>query len=99
MTEEEAVKALIALVRQYVRENTAWGQKLPEGITIEMHPSTLNFIRRNWVPENTTFINPPDKQETPFPQEIPMVISSNMDPYTWRLAVIKVDVIDAGRLP
>ncbi len=94
--EEAAVTALIGLVEQYVRDLGPF-PVLPEGIRLEMHPSVRHAIMRHWMPDYRDFVS--DGEPKPFPPQIPVKVTTDLERGAWRLVVVKEDVINGGVMP
>ena len=91
--EEVAVTALIGLLEQYVRDLGPF-PVLPEGIRLEMHPSVRHAIMRNWTPKYADFVS--GEEPKPFPPQIPVKVTTDLEHGAWRLVVVKEDVINGG---
>lgn len=93
--EEAAVTALIGIVRQYADDHRFTG--LPEGLRLEMHPSVRYSIMRCERPTYAAFVS--GEEPTPFPEQIPVVITPLLERGAWRLVIVKEDVINGGKMP
>ena len=94
--EEVAVTALIGVVEQYVRDLGPF-PVLPEGIQLEMHPSVRHAIMRNWMPTYEASVS--GEEPKPFPPQIPVKVTTDLEHGAWRLVIVKEDVINGGVMP
>lgn len=96
LSEEAAVRALIAVLDQYVQEHTPYFRAkplLPEGLRLEIHPLVYHMLMRNAI-EDFIMMGDPLKRIP-----VPVKITPEMPKYGWRLVIVTEEVINGGTMP
>lgn len=94
------VKAMVRYVQDYVRDEWTYS-KPPEGARLEIHPAVRILLLQD--PEVIGYgrlcsddVSLQDLLELLF--KVPVKVSRELEPYTWRLVIVTEDVKTGGRL-
>ena len=100
MAEEHSeTSAWIRYVRDYLREH--WPYTRPEGLRLEFHPAIRYLIAQEPDVLQYSLETPPHTTEQELLDRlfgVPVRISRELEPYTWRLVIVTETVKTAGRL-
>ena len=94
MSNEEAVRELIATVDTWYRENI-WPNEIPPGTFLRMHPAVLNMIR-----QATSLADYSGPEAWKKKLRLPVKVEPyEMPEYTWQIVTITEKIHAGGEMP
>jgi hypothetical protein len=96
LDEDAAVRALLAVLDQYVLDHTPYFNakpQLPEGLRLEIHPLVYYMIMRS-ADQGFRMVDEPLKRIP-----MPVKITPELPRYGWRLVIVTEEVINGGLMP
>jgi hypothetical protein len=96
LDEETAIRALFAVLDQYVLDHTPYFNaepRLPEGLRLEIHPYVYYMLMRSGIEDLRMMKEPLERIP------VPLKITPEMPAYGWRLVIVTEEVINGGLMP
>lgn len=99
MEEHSFTGAWIRYIQDELRER--WPYSKPEDLRLEIHPTIRYLVAQEPDVLRYAVLTPPSTTEQELLDRlfgVPVRISRELEPYSWRLVIVTEDVKDSGRL-